>query len=261
MFKLVRLSRDVLNFELEVLRRTIFRSRVARENVYIMPVYKSVGASRFRPVEWIKKAGYAPQVFVFRNLESGQVLYSQLPNFTVTQIDKQFPRPNWANKKPSTRRDIWKCMCVVNMPNYESGVKLYQNLVRLRELRDVVNAKDNDGLRKKNEDGNVWFSGQYRPTFTQETVADLIESLSKVDVALSQQGAPRDITIHWEDLWRMGDKDKYWVPVLPNIKHLTINRLGNTSREESAILSELGERAKEEFAKLNNTAATEPQSS
>lgn len=47
-----------------------------------------------------------------------------------------------------------------------------------------------------------------------------------------------------------GDKEKYWNPVLPELNHTTLERLGNVSREESAILKELGERAKEEFARV-----------
>lgn len=196
--------------------------------------------AKFRPAAWLQKAGYAPQVFVFRNLESGQVLYSQFPNFAQRQVDTLFQRPNWENKRPSTRRDIWRCMCVIDLPDYDSGVKLYQNLRRLRYLRDVTKPKESNELRKKNEDGHVWYSMQYRPTYTQEAVADLRESLS-------QSENDKQITIHWEDPWRMGDKEKYWTPVLPNIKHATMNRLGNTAREQSSMLRELGEKAKQEF--------------
>lgn len=203
----------------------------------------NLAISKFRPASWLEKAGYAPQVFVFRNLESGQAIYSQFPNFSERQIETLFKRPNWENKKPSTRKDIWRCMCVVNMPDYESSVKLYQNLRRLRYLRDVANPKEANLLRKKNEDGNVWYSMQYRPTYTQEAVADLRECLLKS----GQLG--NNIEIHWEDPWRMGDKAKYWTSSLPNVKHATMNRLGNTVREQSVLLRELGEKAKSEFAK------------
>ncbi|EDO17695.1 hypothetical protein Kpol_1004p73 [Vanderwaltozyma polyspora DSM 70294] len=210
-----------------------------------MTKLKAIGPDRFRPTQWLKSAGYAPQVFIFRNLESGQVLYSQLPNFSEKQIKLQFQRPNWANKQPSARRDIWKCMCVVDMPSYEASVQLYQNLVRLRYLRDVTYVKQTNEMRKKNNDGNVWFSGQYRPTYTQEAVADLVESLTKID------SEDKKLTIHWEDQWRMGDKEKYWTPILPQVEHSLMSRVGNTSREESSILKELGERAKEAFSKGN----------
>ncbi|CCE62825.1 hypothetical protein TPHA_0D01860 [Tetrapisispora phaffii CBS 4417] len=212
-------------------------------------VKKVVGAARFRPTKWLKAAGYSPQVFVFRNLQSGQVLYSQLPNFTDKQIDNQFQRPNWENKKPSTRRDLWKCMCVIDMPNHEGSVQLYQNLVRLRYLRDVTLKGDAKAMRKKNGDGNTWFSGLYRPTYTQEAVADIIESLRKIKHNDAEQklidSDSNAITIHWEDIWRMGDKTKHWDPLLLNINHTEIERTGNTSREESVILKQLGELAKQ----------------
>lgn len=137
--------------------------------------------SRFRPASWFEKTKIIPpQVYIFRNLEYGQVLYSQFPNFSQTQVDKLFVRPNWSNRKPSLRRDIWKCMCVVNLQNYKQSVHLYQNLCRLRYLRDVAQRKESDKLRKKDSNGHVWYSGQYRPTYCQEAVADLRESLLKV---------------------------------------------------------------------------------
>lgn len=52
----------------------------------------------------------------------------------------------------------------------------------------------------------------------------------------------------------MGDKEKYWTPVLPELTHTTLQRLGNVAREESVILKELGEKAKSEFAKLRREA-------
>lgn len=206
----------------------------------------NLAVRKFRPASWLQKAGYAPQVFIFRNLESGQVVYSQFPNFTQNQVDTLFQRPNWENKRPSTRRDIWKCMCVVDMPDYESSVKLYQNLRRLRYLRDVSMPKEANSLRKKNDDGNVWFSMQYRPTYAQEAVADLIESLSKTLRHTKDQQA----TLHWEDPWRMGDTAKYWTPTLPTVKHSVMSRLGNNAREQSSVLRELGNKAKQEFQKL-----------
>lgn len=137
-------------------------------------------------------------------------------------------------------------MCVVDMPDYESSVKLYQNLRRLRYLRDVSMPKEANSLRKKNDDGNVWFSMQYRPTYAQEAVADLIESLSKTLRHTKDQQA----TLHWEDPWRMGDTAKYWTPTLPTVKHSVMSRLGNNAREQSSVLRELGNKAKQEFQKL-----------
>ncbi|GCE96981.1 mitochondrial ous recombination protein 1 [Zygosaccharomyces mellis] len=198
--------------------------------------------SKFRPATWLEGAGYAPQVFVFRNLETGQVLYSQFPNFTQQQVNKQYQRTDWSNRKPATRRDIWRCMCVVDMPTYESGVKLYQNLCRLKYLRDVRMPQEAQKYRKLNEDGHIWYNSQYRPTYTQEAVADLRESISK-------SGCNNHITIHWEDPWRMGDKSKYWTPILPGVQHSLMSRVGNIAREQSSVLRELGDKARQEFQK------------
>lgn len=203
--------------------------------------------SRFRPASWFEKTKIIPpQVYIFRNLEYGQVLYSQFPNFSQNQLDKLFVRPNWSNRKPSLRRDIWKCMCVVNLQNYQQSVQLYQNLCRLRYLRDVAQHKDNDKLRKKDSNGHVWFSGQYRPTFCQEAVADLRESLLKMFEGSAQaetQATPaKKPSIYWEDPWRMGDKEKYWnssVFDALGLEHKLIDRVGNTAREESVVLKEL----------------------
>ena len=131
-------------------------------------------------------------------------------------------------------------MCVVDLGNYVDAVQLYQNLVRLRYMRDVLYAKENDKLRLKNEWGNVWNSGLFRPTFTQEAVADLRESRLKLDSSSKDVDQNLlDATIYWEDAWRMGDKEKYWTPVLPNVHHELMERTFNTSREESALLKEL----------------------
>lgn len=200
---------------------------------------KTVGSSRFRTGKWLQKSGYAPQVFLFRNLESGQVVYSQLPTITQRQINVNFYRPNWENRKPSTRRDIWRCMAVVDLKLYEDSVALYQNLCRLRYLREVSQRAKTEKMRKRNSDGHIWSSAQFRPTYTQEAVADLIQSLTKA--------ANKSIKIHWEDSWRMGDRSKYWEPVLPLVEHCLMTRTGNLAREESVILNQLGNRAKEAF--------------
>ncbi|CAI4038157.1 hypothetical protein SMKI_04G4980 [Saccharomyces mikatae IFO 1815] len=214
--------------------------------------------SRFRPASWFEKTKIIPpQVYIFRNLEYGQVLYSQFPNFSQKQIEKLFMRPNWSNRKPSLRRDIWKCMCVVNLQNYQQSVQLYQNLCRLRYLRDVAQRKESDKLRKKDSNGHVWYSGQYRPTYCQEAVADLRESLLKVFEGSAQAGNQtihtKKPSIYWEDPWRMGDKDKRWkfkVFDVLGLEHKLIERVGNVAREESVILKEL---AKLEANSTNQT--------
>lgn len=201
------------------------------------------GVSRFRPAKWLQEKGYAPQVYIFRNLERGQVVYSQLPLISQKQIDPLFTRPNWDNKKPSTRRDLWKCMAVVSVPSHPMAVQLFQNLGRLRYMRDVLYAQENDKLRKKNDFGRVWHSGHFRPTYTQEAVADLKESLLKLEET------PSEATIYWEDPWRMGDLEKYWTKDLPNVKHEMIDRNCNVSREESQILKEIGKKTLESMKK------------
>lgn len=90
-------------------------------------------------------------------------------------------------------------------------------------------------MRKKNEFGRVWYSGQFRPVYAQEAVADLREALVKLD---GKEG--NSATVYWEDAWRMGDLEKHWNGVLPGLKHELIARDCNTAREESQILKELG---------------------
>ncbi|KAH3899187.1 related to Mitochondrial homologous recombination protein 1 [Saccharomycodes ludwigii] len=197
-------------------------------------------SSRFRTAKWLSKAGFAPQVFLFRNLESGQVCYSQLPTINPALVSRlQFKQPNWQNRVPSfNRRDIWKIMCVVTMPSYDLSIKVFQNLNRLRYLRDVVQKKTANEYRKKNEWGQIWYSGNFRPTYSQEAVADLRESILKSGL-VEQKDATS--TVHWEDEWRMGDVNKYWTSVLPQVKHEVINKQRNCSREESVILKQLGD--------------------
>ena len=196
------------------------------------------GLSRFRPGTWLAEKGYAPHVYLFRNLERGQVVYTQLPLVGHKQATgAQFAQPNWDNRLPPQRRDLWRCMAVVATPSYNAAVQLYQNLARLRYMRDVLAApkKEAQDMRKKNEFGRVWYSGQFRPVYAQEAVADLREALVKLD---GKEG--NSATVYWEDAWRMGDLEKHWNGVLPGLKHELIARDCNTAREESQILKELG---------------------
>lgn len=224
-------------------------------------VNKSV--SRFRPGAWLADKGYAPHVYLFRNLERGQVVYSQMPVVGPKQsTGKQFAQPSWDNRLPPQRRDLWKCMAVVAAPSYASAVQLFQNLTRLRHMRDVQAAPkaQAQAMRKKNEFGRVWYSGQFRPVHAQEAVADLREALLKLD-----GGEGNSATVYWEDPWRMGDLDTHWKPVLPGLKHEVIARDCNTAREESQVLKELGlrtlqgMRSAKEKAKAPESEATSPQ--
>lgn len=201
----------------------------------------NVAASRFRPAQWLAKAGFSPSVYMFRHLEHGQVLYSQVPKFEQKQIDEQFQRPHWANRKPSTRRDVWRLMCLATMPGHAAAVQLYQNLVRLRYMRDVAQARAAQALRRKNDAGQVWYSAQYRPTYAMEAVADLRECLRQGRRA-GHVPPSGHVDLYWEDLWRMGDRAAHWDPPelgLAHVTHHVIPRTGNTAREQSALIRAL----------------------
>ncbi|KAH3673265.1 hypothetical protein WICMUC_003724 [Wickerhamomyces mucosus] len=196
-------------------------------------------ATRFRSAKWLEKNSFAPQVFVFRNLESGQVIYSQLPTFSEYQIKLLFQRPNWQNRKPSTRRDIWKIMAVVDFKNYDSAVVAYQSLVRLRSMRDLNLKNIAMKFRPRNQDGNIWYSAQYRPIYTQEAVSDISNVLETLK---------KEAKIHWEDEWRKGDLQN-WNSDL--VSHELLDRVGLQTPKE--LLDQLRIKAREEFKKLKES--------
>ncbi|KAL3231175.1 Large ribosomal subunit protein mL67 [Nakaseomyces bracarensis] len=187
--------------------------------------------SRFRTAAWLEKAGYSPWVYLYRNLALGQVMYSQLPEYGMRNLKTQFKRPNWENKFPEMRRDVWRIMCVVQMPTHTDSVQVYQNLCRLRYMRDVLYKDEARKHRKLNDEGQVWFSGQFRPTYIQEAVADVRESLL-------HSGTAGPVKLVWEDLWRMGDKS-HWETLPFNVKHTAIPKMGNVIRDEHAMLKQL----------------------
>ncbi|KAH3682580.1 hypothetical protein WICPIJ_006455 [Wickerhamomyces pijperi] len=199
-------------------------------------------ATRFRNAKWLDTNKFGPQVFIFRNLESGQVLYSQLPSYSDYQIKQQFQRPNWQNRKPSTRRDIWKIMAVVDCKDYESAVVTYQSLVRLRAMRDLTLKNVANQFRPKNSDGNIWYSAQYRPVYTQEAVSDL----SNVVDTLQTQ-----VKIHWEDEWRKGDLSNWNMSL---VQHENLDRAALHTPKE--LFEQLRQQARAEFQKLRDTTAT-----
>lgn len=188
-----------------------------------------------KTAEDLKRLNLAPQVFLFKNLFSGQVLYSQVPAYHQDQIDEQFVRPNWQNRKPSRRNDLWRIMCVAEFSNYEYAVAAYKGLVQLRHARDVELKKDAQALRKKNDDGNIWFSGQYRPTFSQEAVADLSHVIDEFELV--------ETKIYWENIWRKGD-DKYWNDAC--VEHETLP--AHNPKHETILLDELRQKAVEAFS-------------
>ncbi|KAK6198787.1 putative mitochondrial DNA repair/recombination machinery subunit [Scheffersomyces amazonensis] len=190
-----------------------------------------------KTVKELARLNMAPQVFLFKNLFSGQVLYSQVPAYHQQQIDEQFLRPNWQNRKPSRRNDYWRIMCVATFDNYEYAVAAYKGLVDLRKTRDVVQKDVAQSLRRKNDDGNIWFQGQYRPTYTQEAVADLAHVIDEFEL--------ENTKLTWENEWRRGE-DKFWRNDL--IEHDTLPPFN--AKLQTAMLDELRIKALEEFGKL-----------
>lgn len=187
--------------------------------------------------EDMEKLNLAPQVFLFKNLFSGQVLYSQVPAYHQNQIDEQFGMSNWQNRKPSRRNDLWRIMCVANFQSYDYAIAAYEGLVQLRKLRDGAMRKEANQLRKKNEEGNIWYSGQYRPTYSQEAVADLAHVIEEFDLEGTK--------LLWENLWRKGD-DEHWKSDL--VEHDSLPPFN--PKYQSILLDEVRQMAMVEFAKL-----------
>ncbi|GMG28258.1 unnamed protein product [Ambrosiozyma monospora] len=196
-------------------------------------------ASKFRNTHWLKSNGFAPQIFLFKNLESGQVVYSQTPHITQYQIKQQFFRPNWENRLPSPRRDLWRPMAVLQLESYEKATQAYHALVELRYMRQVSKRKEAEALRKRNEYSQIWYSGQFRPTWSQEATSDL--SLIMDELKLE------NVKIYWDSIWRKGD-DKFWN--LNKVKHLEIDNVVGT-RERFVVLDEIRKLGLDDFKKLN----------
>lgn len=192
-------------------------------------------AQGHKTVEDLQRLQCAPQVFLFKNLFSGQVLYLQVPAYHQDQIDEQFVRPNWENRRPSRRNDLWKVMAVASFSNYDYAVAAYNGLVQLREARDTALRTELKAMRRKNDDGNTWFSGQYRPSHSQEAVADLAHVIDEFEL--------EDTQIHWENLWRKGD-DAHWRMDLAEHEALP----AFNPRDQTVMLDELRMKAVEAFA-------------
>lgn len=188
------------------------------------------------PIELLK-LNCGPQVFMFKNLFTGQVLYSQVPAYHQDQIDLQFPNPNWQNRKPARRNDLWRIMCVATFANHKYAVAAYKGLVQLRHARDIVQRDEARAMRKNNEDGNIWYSGQFRPTYAQEAVADLAHVIDEFGL--------EETKVYWENEWRRGE-DKYWNTEY--VKHDTLPVFN--PRDQTVMLDILREKSMKEFAKL-----------
>ena len=189
-----------------------------------------------KTAEDLQKLQLAPQVFLYKNMFSGQVLYSQTPGFHQDQIDEQFVRPNWENRKPNRRNDMWRVMCVATFSNYEYAVAAYEGLVHLRKLRSTMPRAEGKAQRKLNDDGNIWYSGQYRPTYSQEAVADLAHVIDEFEL--------ENTSAMWESLWRKGD-DEHWRTDL--VEHDVLPT--TNPRFQTVMLNELRQRAVDAFAR------------
>lgn len=185
--------------------------------------------------EELQVLNLGPQVFMFKNLFSGQVLYSQVPAYHQDQIDAQFLRPNWENRKPSRRNDLWRVMAVVNFDNYDYAVAAYHGLTQLRKARDIDQQKEAKTMRRKDDEGNTWFSGQYRPTHAQEAVADLLHVIDEFEL--------ENTRAFWESLWRKGD-DEHWRLDLVDHQELP----AYSPKFQLVMLDEMREMAVEAFA-------------
>ena len=197
-------------------------------------------ATKFRNSFWLKSNNFAPQVYLFRNIESGQVIYSQTPHITKYQINQQFFRPNRENKKPLPRHDIWRPLAVAQFNNYFNSIKAYHALVELKYLRQVKLKDKAQNLRKLNNSNKIWCSGQYRPTYTMESTADLstvIDELKLFD----------NCKIYWDGLWWRGDS-KYWNN---KIEHIDMERFGR--REKFVILDEIRVKGLLDYQKSNDS--------
>lgn len=200
-------------------------------------------AQGYKTAEDLVRLDLAPQVFVWKNLFSGQVMYSQVPAYHQDQINSQFVRPNWENRKPARRNDLWRVMAVATFSSYDYAIAAFNGLVQLRSVRDTQQAKEAKEMRKKNTDGNTWFSGQYRPTYSQEAVADIAHVVDEFEL--------ENTSIKWESLWRKG-ADEHWR--LDLVEHDVLP--AHNPRDQTILLDDLRERAVTEFARLRDEVTT-----
>lgn len=199
-------------------------------------------AQGYKTKEDLQRLNLAPQVFMFKNLFSGQILYSQVPAYHQDQINALFPRPNWENRRPARRNDLWRLMCVATFSKYEYAIAAYDGLMKLREARDIHKAKEAKLMRKKNDDGNTWYSGQFRPTHSQEAIADLAHVIDEFEL--------ENTKVFWENIWRKG-ADSHWRADL--IEHETLPSF--TPRFQSIVLDEMRLRGLDFVKELRGAAS------
>lgn len=207
-----------------------------------------------RSARWLRQFRYGPLVVGFRNLETGQVVWTQTLSPQQYYLDRQFRWPNWQNKKPTLRKDIWRCLAVAELNTHEEAVQMYRNLVRLRELRDMEMRNQARDWRRKNEFGNIWYWNQYRPTYSQEAVSDVVSALEALKTPAKlwwdgdfRRGAPD----HWEGL----DVEQTILPRHnPRDQFAVLNRLRMESL--SRAVREQAERTRSETKNAEQARAT-----
>jgi hypothetical protein len=91
-------------------------------------------------------------------------------------------------------------MAVAELPTYQHALEFYNNLLKLRWMRDRSHKAVARDWRKQSPEGNIWHYAQYRPTYSQESVADVVSAI---------EATGTECKLHWEDTWRRGDQT-YW---------------------------------------------------
>lgn len=215
----------------EIKKRKVFGARIAETR---------------KTAEDLQQLNLAPQVYLYKNMMTGQVLYSQVPGYHQNQIDEQFARPNWENRKPSRRNDLWRIMAVATFDSYDKAIGAFNGLLQLRSARDIELRAEAKAMRRKNNDGNIWFNGNYRPTYSQEAVADLSHVIDEFNLV--------DTKVYWENIWRKGE-EKHWRTDL--VEHEEIPAFN--PKHSTVMLDELRIKALEEFEKLRESVVEEEQ--
>lgn len=194
-------------------------------------------AAPLRTAQWLFTHRYGPNVYIFRHLDSGQVVYSQTPFPPEVNIEQQFQFANWQNKKPSTRRDMWRAMAIAELPTYQQAVEFYNNLLKLRWMRDRSMKNQARAWRKPSPEGNIWHYAQYRPTYSQESVADLVSAIESVG---------GECKLHWEDSWRKGDSS-YWSSL--KVEHLEMPKCN--PRDRFVVLRKIADAGFKSYVETN----------
>lgn len=129
-------------------------------------------------------------------------------------------------------------MCVADFGNFDASLKAYNALVELKYMRQVTKKKEAEAMRKRNRDGNIWYRGQYRPSYTQESAADLATVIDEFKFPTK---------LYWETIWRKGS-DEHW-----NLDLAQHDELSSVNpRERFLILDELKKKSREEFNRLKS---------